>query len=133
MVGKGFHSGGNSQVSGPDLCQAGNLPGGLGPLPVESGSLKAGSFQGFAAADCDRAGERLDLHHVTGRSQGDSQAASLADGETLDSGVHGQHMAFLVNDLARAVVIRPALAHKVQVIVVRHEADLLAFGLVMDR
>ena len=133
MVGKGFHSGGNNQVSGPDLCQAGNLPGGLGPLPVESGSLEAGSFQGFAAADCDRAGERLDLHHVTGRSQGDSQAAPLADGETLDSGVHAQHMAFLVNDLARAVVIRPALAHEVQVIVVWHEADLLALRLVMDR
>src|SRR5208283_497955 len=66
LVGKGFHSGGNSQVPGTDLGQAGNLPGGFGPLPVESGGLEAGSFQGFAVADCDRAGERFDLHHVTG-------------------------------------------------------------------
>ena len=88
-------------------------------------------LQVLAPAQLDRVRERVDPAHVTRRPQRDAEALSLADRVGRRAAVLPHPLATVaVEDRPRRLLPAGPLAQRVAVVATRHEADLLAFGLV---
>ena len=106
---------------------------GSGPCQLNRERGQAGLLERLAAADRDRAGRAA---RSGPRNAGEPTAIPRPRRWPIvkpRSRRARPGLALLVDDRARRLALGPAVAHEVQVIVVGHEADLLAVGLVMDR
>src|SRR5882672_5122439 len=81
-------------------------------------------------ADGQAVGARVDVRHIQGAALPDAEPAPLTDRVAGDAGVGAEHATVTVDDRARPENVRIPAAQETAIVVVGHEADLLALPLV---
>ena len=95
--------------------------------------VRSRSAEFLARPDDDLGVSRLELEHVQRHAGREAQALALADREPMDAAVPAEHASRRVDDLARRAARSPSCrSTKPAGVAVRHEADLVAVGLVGD-
>src|SRR2546421_675839 len=81
-------------------------------------------------ADGQTVGGGVDVRHIQGATLPDAEPAPLTDRVAGDAGMRTEHAALSVDDRAGPEHVRIPAAQETAIVVVGHEADLLALGLV---
>src|SRR6266850_1696749 len=81
-------------------------------------------------ADGEAVGAGVDVRHIQGAALPDAEPAPLTDRVAGDAGVGAEHATVTVDDRARPEHVRIPAAQETAIVVVGHEADLLALRLV---
>src|SRR6267143_1660243 len=85
---------------------------------------------GLVEDDLGAARARLDVRHIEDAALPDAEPAPLTDRVAGNAGVRAEHAALTVDDRARPEHVRIPAAQETAIVVVGHEADLLALRLV---
>ena len=124
-----------SSAPGPPTSQppAGAASNAPSPSQFTSATVTVRLRQRLARADHHPPGLGVEPHHEERLAAADPEAAALADGVANDPLVPPEHPAVEVHDLARLGRAGPQLLDHRGIGAVRHEADVLAVGLVGHR
>src|SRR6185437_7381634 len=106
---------------------------GVGTEPVDLAEREAGFGERFLGADNDATRLRLDPQHVERLGGGDADALALAHREPGYAVMPPEHGAGGVDDVAGLAGLGAQPRDDLGVGTLRHEADVLAIGLLRDR
>ena len=100
--------------------------------PVDGAQIDLVGLQRLARADDDARPLGVEVHDVERLAGGDADAAPLADRVAQDAVMAAEHAAVDMDDVAGRGGVRLQLGDDVGILALRHEADVLAVGLVGD-
>ncbi len=103
------------------------------PSQLSEVSANVALQQRLPRADDHLALRRIEPHHIERLAIGDAEAAALADGEMDDAVMAAETAAIDMHDIARLRRIGPEPQDHVGIAAFRHEADVLAVGLLRHR
>ena len=88
------------------------------------------ALEAAGRADGQTVGAGVDVRHIEGAALPDAEPAPLTDRVAGDARVRAEHAALSVDDRARPEHARIPAAQETAIVIVGHEADLLALRLV---
>src|SRR5487761_136041 len=103
------------------------------PEPVDAVEDHLPGGEAFARSDNDVPIGRIEPQHVERLAAGDAETLALADREMDDAVMPSEHASRLVDDIAWLDCAGPQLCNECVIASARHEADVLAVGLLRHR